>query len=99
MSIHWPILRSLAARARQRVITDDARCYRGAEILVAAFHVAAEIERRGASDKVGLLLPTSGAFPIAALGAWMLGKTIVPLNYLLKPDELAVRHRRLRHGH
>ena len=26
--------------------------------------------------------------PMAALAAWMVGKTIVPLNYLLKPEEL-----------
>jgi long-chain acyl-CoA synthetase len=37
---------------------------------------------------VGLLIPTSAAFPVAALGAWMDGRTIVPLNYLLKPDDL-----------
>ncbi|HZW10697.1 MAG TPA: AMP-binding protein, partial [Phycisphaerales bacterium] len=48
----------------------------------------AEIERRSQSQTVGLLLPTSGAFPICALGAWILGRTVVPLNYLLKPDEL-----------
>jgi len=34
------------------------------------------------------MLPSSGAFPIAALAAWMLGRTVVPLNFLLKPDEL-----------
>jgi long-chain acyl-CoA synthetase len=34
------------------------------------------------------MLPTSGAFPMAALAGWMVGKTIVPLNYLLKPEEL-----------
>ncbi|MEM8756212.1 MAG: AMP-binding protein [Planctomycetota bacterium] len=82
------MIRSLAARAKQTVITDDRRSYRGAEIIVAALHVAAEIERRSESRQVGLLLPTSGAFPIAALATWMLGRTVVPLNYLLKPDEL-----------
>lgn len=89
MSVHWPILRSLAARATQCVITDDARSYRGIDVLVAAMHTAAEIERTCASKHVGLLLPTSGAFPIAALASWMLGKVIVPLNYLLKESELA----------
>ncbi len=89
MSVHWPILRSLLFHARQCVIVDDARSYRGIDILVAALHTAAEIERSSASKHVGLLLPTSGAFPIAALASWMLGKVIVPLNYLLKKSELA----------
>ncbi|MEL6497842.1 MAG: AMP-binding protein [Planctomycetota bacterium] len=89
MSVHWPILRSLVARARQHVITDDARSYRGIELLVAAMHTAAEIERMSSAPRVGLLLPTSGAFPIAAFASWMLGKAIVPLNYLLKRAELA----------
>ncbi len=88
MSVHWPIIRSLVARAKQRVVTDDARSYRGIDLLVAAMHVAGEVERTCASRHVGLLLPTSGAFPIAALASWMLGKVIVPLNYLLKPSEL-----------
>src|SRR5262245_63091942 len=35
------------------------------------------------------MLPTGGAFPMAALAGWILGKTVVPLNHLLKPEELA----------
>ncbi|MGP1272621.1 MAG: class I adenylate-forming enzyme family protein [Phycisphaerales bacterium] len=94
MSVHWPILRSLLRRASRVVAVDDRREYRGIDIVVAAMHVAAEIERRSATPHVGLLLPTSGAFPIAALASWMLGRVIVPLNYLLKREELAyvIRH-------
>ncbi len=88
MSVHWPILRRLAARPRRVAIIDDHRSYRAVEILVAALHVAAAIDRRCSTRTVGLLLPTSGAFPIAALAGWMLGKVVVPLNYLLKPEEL-----------
>ncbi len=88
MSIHAPILRRLISRPRSVAIIDDRRSYTGVEIVVAALHVASAIAQRNKSDTVGLLLPTSGAFPIAALASWMLGKTVVPLNYLLKPDEL-----------
>ena len=35
------------------------------------------------------MLPTSGLFPAALLGAWRLGRTVVPLNYLLSPEDLA----------
>jgi long-chain acyl-CoA synthetase len=88
MAIHWPILRRLATAPLRRVATDDRRDYRGIDMLVAALHMADRIGAECATETVGLLLPTSGAFPIAALGAWSAGKTIVPLNYLLKPDEL-----------
>ncbi|MEM1071837.1 MAG: AMP-binding protein [Planctomycetota bacterium] len=88
MSVHWPLIRSLIARGRQTMVVDDSRSYKGIELLVAALHVASEIERRSETRQVGLLLPTSGAFPIAALATWMLGRVVVPLNYLLKADEL-----------
>ncbi|MDX2114739.1 MAG: AMP-binding protein [Planctomycetota bacterium] len=51
-------------------------------------HLAAEIERRSAAPHVAVMLPTGGAFPLAALAAWTLGRTIVPVNYLLKQEEL-----------
>jgi len=88
MSIHWPIIRRLAAHPLRTAVVDDSRSYRGIDLLVAATHVAAEIERRCASDTVGVLLPCAGAYPICALAGWMLGKTVVPLNFMLKPDEI-----------
>jgi long-chain acyl-CoA synthetase len=88
MSIHWPILKRLLSRPRKICMVDDQRSYRGAEVVVAALHVASAIEARSQSQHVGILLPTGGAFPIAALAIWMLGRTVVPLNYLLKPEEL-----------
>jgi long-chain acyl-CoA synthetase len=88
MSIHWPIiLRTLRAPFRTAII-DDQRSYRAMEVLVAAFHVAGALRAGPASETVGVLLPTSGAFAIAALGGWIAGKVVVPLNYLLKKEEL-----------
>lgn len=88
MSVHWPIIRTCLRRARKTLIIDDNRQYRGIEILVGAMHIADEIERRCRSWTVGVMLPSTGAFPMAALAGWMLGKTVVPLNFLLKRDEL-----------
>lgn len=88
MAIHWPIIRRMLANPLRTVITDDHRSYRAIEILVASAHLAEHVELNCKARTVGLLLPTSGVFPIAALGAWMTGRTIVPLNYLLKPGEL-----------
>lgn len=88
MSVHWPIIRTLLASPRRTVIIDDRRSYRAAEILVASAHIASEIERTSTARTVGILVPASGAFPIAALAAWMLGRVVVPLNFLLAREEL-----------
>lgn len=88
MSIHWPIIKSLLRSPKRVAVVDDFRSYKAAEILVVALHLADEISRRSRSRTVGVMLPTSGLFPAAALAGWMLGKVVVPLNYLLKKEEL-----------
>jgi long-chain acyl-CoA synthetase len=88
MSIHWPIIKACLRQPGRVAVVDDKGTHKSAHILVAAMHMAAVIRSRCESKTVGILLPTSGAFPMAALGAWSVGKTIVPLNYLLKREEL-----------
>jgi long-chain acyl-CoA synthetase len=56
---------------------------------VAALHVAKAIEAASTRPRVGIMLPTSGLFPVALLASWILGRTVVPLNYLLKKEELS----------
>ncbi len=87
-SIHGPILRSLLAAPFRERIVDDRRSYRAIDLLVASLHVASAIKSKCDSQTVGVLMPTGAGFPIAALASWCLGKTVVPLNYLLKQDEL-----------
>lgn len=45
----------------------------------------------GATDRpvVALFLPMTGAFCSAFLGTWYAGKAVLPLNMLLKPEDLA----------
>ncbi|QOJ00653.1 MAG: AMP-binding protein [Phycisphaeraceae bacterium] len=88
MSVHWPIIRRLLFRPLAHAVVDDRGPRRGIELLLAALHAASAIERAGSSRTVGVLLPTGAGFPVAALAAWSLGRTVVPLNYLLKRDEL-----------
>jgi long-chain acyl-CoA synthetase len=88
LSIHWRIIRACLAHPLRVVAIDDRRSYRGIDILVGAMHLADAIGAACRTDTVGMMLPTSGLFPMAALAGWMLGKTVVPLNYLLKPEEL-----------
>lgn len=88
MGVHGPILWRLATGAMRTAIVDDRRSWRGIDLLGGAAALAREIERTSSAPTVGLLIPTSGAFAMAALAGWMAGRTIVPLNYLLKPEEL-----------
>lgn len=88
MSIHWPIYKSLLRSPLRTIVTDERRSYRGIDIVAGSLYVAQEIAKVCQSRTVGVMVPTSGAFPIAALAAWALGKVVVPLNYLLKQEEL-----------
>ncbi len=88
MSVHWSIIQRCLRHPLEPAIIDDRRAYRRFEVLAGAYAMADVIASRCNTPTVGVLLPTSGAFPMAALAVWILGKTLVPLNYLLKPDEL-----------
>jgi long-chain acyl-CoA synthetase len=87
-SIHAPILRSLFGSLSRERVVDDRRAYKGAELLVGAMHIASAIKAKCNSQTVGIMAPTSGAFPMAGLATWCLGKTAVPLNFFLKQEEL-----------
>lgn len=87
MSVHWSIIRRLLSHPFRVTVIDDRRQYKGIEIIVAALHVAHAIDRVCKTETVAMLVPSSGAAPIIALAAWFLGKTVVPLNFLLKRDD------------
>lgn len=90
MSIHWPIIRTCLRYPFERGVIDDTHSYRRIELLIAAMNLADVLDRtcKGNGGKVGIMLPSSGAFPIAALAGWISGRVIVPLNFLLKQEEL-----------
>ena len=69
-------------------MVDDQRAWKCIELYIGALHVARAIARASDRPHIGLMLPTSGLFPMALLATWMLGRTAVPLNYLLKKDDL-----------
>ncbi len=88
MRVFSPILRQLLLFPTRIAVVDDQRAWRSYELLLGAMHLAREIERTSRRPHVGVMLPTSGLFPMALIASWMLGRTIVPLNYLLKREEL-----------
>ena len=84
MALTWSFLK----RAKRVLIEDDSRAYRGVDLLVAGAHVADVVDGKSSSSRVGILVPTSGAFAAASYGVWLAGKTIVPLNYLSERETL-----------
>jgi len=89
MSVHWPIIRSCLKRLRQTAVIDDRGKHSFGKILAASFFVADRIDAATGRQNVAIMLPTSAATPIALLATWLTRRTPVPLNYLLKPEELA----------
>lgn len=75
-------------RPFRKVIVDDVRAWRGIDLMVVSWHIARAIERASSAERIGVLLPTSGAFPATAIAAWSLGRTIVPINFLLSRSDL-----------
>jgi long-chain acyl-CoA synthetase len=47
------------------------------------------VERESRCERIGVMLPASGAFPAALFGSLWAGRVVVPLNLLLSADELA----------
>lgn len=82
-----PILRQFLRHPFRAAVVDDQRTWKSFELYLGALHLAKAIERTTDRPHVGIMLPTSGLFPMAMVASWMLGRTIVPLNYLLKPEE------------
>ena len=89
MSLLWPIIRQSLTAPRRTAVVDDQRPYSYGQLIAGATFVAEEIETATSAQHVGILLPTSGSFPMALLGVWLAGRVGVPLNYLLGCDELA----------
>jgi long-chain acyl-CoA synthetase len=88
MRIASSIIRRLLLAPRRVCAVDDQRSWKAYELYFAALHVARAVREATDAPHIGIMLPTSGLFPMSMLGTWMLGRTIVPLNYLLSPQEM-----------
>jgi long-chain acyl-CoA synthetase len=84
----WRAMRSMLRNFGRELLVDDRRSYRGVDLLVIAWHIADLVDAKATAPRVAVMLPTSGAFAGVASGIWFAGRTAVPLNYLLKPEEL-----------
>lgn len=89
MSLVGSVLQHVLLSPRRIAVVDDRKSYTYGDIFGGALFVAEKLDQMTSAKTVGLLLPTSGTFPVALLGAWLSGKVAVPYNYLLNKDDLA----------
>jgi len=89
MDLHDRLCRSLKRHPFRECVIDDYKRWRSLAMLLVARHVAAAVDRTTDRPRVGVMLPTSGLFPASMIAGWRLGRTMVPLNYLLSKDDLA----------
>lgn len=89
MSLLHCILRQALLHPTRVATVDDRQTLTYGRLAAGAMFLAEHLEAATAARHVGLLLPTSGAFPLALLGAWLAQRVAVPLNYLLARQELA----------
>ena len=83
------ILSSWRRNLLRQLVVVDFRTWRGIDLQIASWHLQRKIASIDDSQHVGVMLPTSGLFPVAATAIWSLGRTVVPINYLLSADEIA----------
>lgn len=87
MELIRPMLRNLLRHPRRIAVVDDHRSWRGIELYLAVQHLAAKIAAASDRPHIGLMLPPSGLMAAGILATWCLGRTIVPINYLLSAEE------------
>src|SRR5262245_48473443 len=81
--------RAAAASKTALAVVEDGKGCTFQELADEVERIAAFLRERVPGDVVGILLLNSQKYVSALLGIWKAGKTAVPLNYLLPPQELA----------
>jgi len=77
------------AHGNRTALIDEDRKWTFSELAEESDNIAAMLCEKVAGDTVGVLLLNSPKYVTTLFGVWKAGKTPVPLNYLLPPQELA----------
>jgi long-chain acyl-CoA synthetase len=77
-----------AAHSSRVALIEESRQWTFGELADEVNRVAAVVREKVKGDTVGILLLNSQRYVTTLLGIWKAGKTAVPLNYLLPPQEL-----------
>jgi long-chain acyl-CoA synthetase len=80
--------RAAAANPSGTALVEDDRRWTFGELAAEVDAVAEMLREKVPGDTVGILLLNSQKYVTSLLGVWKAGKTAVPLNYLLPPQEL-----------
>jgi len=70
-------------------VSDSVRSLTYRQLARLAVVLRDEIRQQTSCPRVGLMLPSSTAFPACLFGVLWAGRTAIPLNFLLNPEELA----------
>ncbi|MEO8755822.1 MAG: class I adenylate-forming enzyme family protein [Casimicrobiaceae bacterium] len=77
------------ANASRVALIEEDKQWTFSELAAEVDAVAAMLREKVPGNTVGILLLNSQKYVTTLLGIWKAGKTAVPLNYLLPPQELA----------
>ncbi len=83
-----PFEKNCASRGGHLAAADEALQLDYRSFRALACGLAAQIDGQTGKPHVGTLIPTSVAGALAVFACWYAGKTPVPLNFLLAPEEL-----------
>jgi len=84
-----PLFENAANRPGDVAIVDDRGQLTFGQLAAASAGLAAHLSAATSRDAVGVLLPSSGAFAVAFYAGLIAGKTVVPVNFLLGPAQVA----------
>lgn len=84
-----PLLKHAADKPQANAISDDRGQTTYATLGAMAAGLAQVISRETNKPSVGVLLPASASFAACFYGALLAGKSIVPINFLLSPQQIA----------
>lgn len=70
-------------------VDDGIRTLSFAQLALLSRVIRDVVERESRCERIGIMLPASGAFPAVLFGTFWAGRVAVPLNLLLSADELA----------
>ena len=84
------LVNSAAAHADRPAVQLDDLTITYAELLAGASAVAVDLQQRGLSrgDRVGVVLPNVPAFPVIFFGVLLAGCVAVPMNPMLRENEV-----------
>ena len=88
-SISEAFLQTAGQFAEKQALIDGERILTFREYAGGALAVAAALDKRGASERVAIMLPTSAPMALAFFGIMLSGRVPVPLNFFLAGEELA----------